>query len=1535
MASVLLGLVLATLSACSKPDVPKTDPPVFVSDCSDNPLSCDADGDGFRGNAGDCNDTNPNVFPGAPEACNGLDDDCDEVIDEDVLRTFYADADGDGFGDAANGVEACDAPDGRIPNANDCDDTEVRANPAAAEACDGIDNNCDGSVDEGVRTTFYADVDNDGYGDPNTSVTACEAPQKFVTVAGDCDDRTASIGPGDQEPGEDADGDGVLDPSEDTNGNNALDDGEDLDGDGQLDLGEDLNTNGQLDPGRFVEVCDEIDNDCDGQIDEGVTTRFYADQDRDGHGTAALPEDACSVPNGYATSADDCNDNDANIAPGAPEYCVTDYDDNCNGEVNEDTSVDALVWHRDYDQDGFGNYFQFAPACTPIYTLASEDDPDPDLDVRAEEDSVPAAGERLVAWIDALADHGTDDCNDEDADVHPGAAPMEEDFDVICTRDRDTDGYGDVETPNGIDCVGITRYSLPAERYACEVGGTDCQDDPAWTNPNTDVLYAVSAAEIYPGALEVCNFVDDDCDEDVDEGPIAVDDTITDGVKTRYYEDADDDGFATYPLADRTGTPINYEDTCVGSQSEGFKLYTELTADPYDFDLNDCDEAKTEVNPQGQEVCATDYDDDCDGFINDADVNGIDQFTLVNVGSGAPRTEGIPDRGMFYRDQDGDGWGNPGTTSDGSPNPVLTCERPVGYVEARATPGPEAYTDDDGDGVVETSDGNGVYDYGEPYTDANGNGSYDAGEGCVDANQNDVEDDLEDFTDSNSNGAYDSGEPFVDLNANGVRDCKGDEPFLGDADADGVVDAGEYTDTNGNGRWDGDGSNRWDCSDAGRGAWETNPNNPELCDGVDNDCDGFVDDVDDSFVSRPEICDGEDNDCDGAIDQRDTWVDANANGEWDAGEVGGIGGEYFVDVNRNGVWDADVPEPFTDTNSNTVRDPDEAFTDLNGNAAWDGHVAEWYDDANNNSAYDGAGNATYPGFVRTGTLPPELCDTLDNDCDDAIDYADRAGTPGAAEPYLSGFTRFFVDEDGDGYGSGAEPFTDGVGTDNGEWDTGEVFDDLNGNGVWDRSGVVSGGVKVGAFCQAVPDVGYSLVDGDCDDVDADNPVVVDPRERRPETGREENDGLVGVSTNVKDTIQLGVAAANTGACVYVYGGQYRGTLVLDDAVQLIGVEGAQDTLLDADVAVCSVLSTSDCGGSAVRVTSLGDVRIEGLTITGGAGTLSSSTASTTCANSSPSHAGRNTCSMTTYSAYGGGILVQAGADLALSDVLVMNNDLPVFNSGVSLSSSAADRWRQVSMQSFGGGIAVRGGSGSTVTNVTMDRVTVLGNSAYKGGGIYADGNASVTAEEFLLANNQADYGAGMLTSGASASVTNGIIACNAAELTAGGIQAGTAGRVSLAAVSFYGNTAGTGSLSSDGASAVRVTSGASVDMRRSVVFGASASYLLYGLGAGSVTTSYLFNASGTNAQYGDVNDAVALGTGNAQRGDIVNGTWPPFTAASCNDNLADDDYRLIVQSGSGLLRMNDKRWGAFTDSDVPYVLSTDTGSERVWTPLIP
>ncbi len=1520
MASVLLGLVLATLSACSKPDVPKTDPPVFVSDCSDNPLSCDADGDGFRGNAGDCNDTNPNVFPGAPEACNGLDDDCDEVIDEDVLRTFYADADGDGFGDAANGVQACDAPDGRIPNANDCDDTEARANPAASEACDGIDNNCDGSVDEGVLTTYYADVDNDGYGDPNAQVIACDAPQKFVTVGGDCDDRTDSIGPGDQEPGEDVDGDGVLDPSEDTNGNNALDEGEDLDGDGQLDLGEDLNQNGRLDVGRFIEVCDEIDNDCDGQIDEGVTTRYYADQDHDGHGTAALPEDACTVPNGYATSSDDCDDNDANIAPGAPEYCVTAYDDNCNGVVNEDNAVDASLWHRDYDQDGFGNYFQFAPACTAIYTLASDDDPDPDLDVRAEADSLPGAGERLVTWIDALADHGTDDCNDEDADVRPGAASDEVDFDVICTRDRDGDRYGDVNTPNGIDCEGITRYSLPAERYACEVGGTDCQDDPTWVNPEVlvdavsgDALYDVLASEIFPGAIEVCNFVDDDCDEDVDEGPIAVDDTVTDGVKTRYYEDADDDGFATYPLADRTGAPINYQDTCVGSQTEGFKLYTDLVSDPYDFDLNDCDEAKAEVNPQGQEVCATDYDDDCDGFVNDADVNGIDQYTLVHDGPGAPRTEGIPDRGMFYRDQDGDGWGNPGTTTDGSPNPRLTCERPVGYVEARAVPGAEAYTD---------ANTNGTYDDGEVYTDANGNGAYDSGEGCVDANHNGVED---------------------DTNPDGT--CTGAEAFLGDTDADGVVDAGEYTDTNGNGRWDGDGSNRWDCSDAGRGAWETNPNNPELCDGADNDCDGFVDDADDSFVSRPEICDGEDNDCDGAIDQRDA--------------PGTAGGEFFVDLNGDHVWTADVGEPLADANGNQLWDVGENYTDVNGNGAWDADYDEPYIDANGNDHYDMAGEAytdwngngardtgldepwtdtngdtfadageftdwngnaardtgldepfvdadasgaynagrvpTAPYFVRqdAAQLPEEICDTLDNDCDDAIDYMDSD---------LTGLNHFYTDADDDGFGS--------------------TLDMVNG------------------FCTATPPLHHSLVDGDCDDGDPNNPVVVDPRDRRPETGREENDGLVGVLTNVKDTIQLGVASADSGACVYVYGGQYRGTLVIDDTVDIIGVEGAQDTVLDADVSVCSVLSTSDCGGSAVRVASSvpGLARIEGLTITGGAGTLSSSSASTTCANSSPSHAGRNTCSMTTYSAYGGGILVEAGADVALQDVIVMNNDLPVFNSGVSLSSSAADRWRQVSMQSFGGGIAVRGGgSAADRTNLTMSRVTVLGNFAYKGGGVFADGNAVVTAEDFLLANNQADYGAGMLTnfgsSDSSASVTNGIVACNAADLTAGGIQAGSAGTVSLAAVSFYGNTAATGNLSSDGASAVRVTSGASVTLAKSLVFGASPSYLLYGLGARTVNTSYLYNASGMDSQFADVSPVDALGVGTLRRDDLSASVRPPFVAVSCNDNLTDDDYHLLTQGGGSVPPISDTKYGAFCEYDASSGGCATTA--RSWTPLVP
>jgi hypothetical protein len=90
----------------------------------------DADDDGFpagTGSADDCDDTNEAVYPGASEVCNNLDDDCDGSIDEDAddASTWYRDADGDTYGDAATTRVACSAAPGWVANDGDCDDEDA------------------------------------------------------------------------------------------------------------------------------------------------------------------------------------------------------------------------------------------------------------------------------------------------------------------------------------------------------------------------------------------------------------------------------------------------------------------------------------------------------------------------------------------------------------------------------------------------------------------------------------------------------------------------------------------------------------------------------------------------------------------------------------------------------------------------------------------------------------------------------------------------------------------------------------------------------------------------------------------------------------------------------------------------------------------------------------------------------------------------------------------------------------------------------------------------------------------------------------------------------------------------------------------------------------------------------------------------------------------------------------------------------------------------------------------------------------------
>jgi hypothetical protein len=262
--------------------------------------------EGYVGDNTDCNDSDAAVNPGATEVCNGVDDNCDGNIDEGVETTFYADADGDGYGDAGSTTSACSPPEGYVTDNTDCNDADAAVNPGATEVCNGVDDNCDSNIDEGVETTFYADADGDGYGDAGSTTSACSAPEGYVADNTDCNDGDASVNPG------------------------------------------------------ATEVCNGVDDNCDGNIDEGVETTFYADADGDGYGDAGSSVSACSAPEGYVGDNTDCNDADAAVNPGMTEVC-NGVDDNCDGNIDEGVTTTS---YNDADLDGFGDAGMSNTGCT-------------------------------------------------------------------------------------------------------------------------------------------------------------------------------------------------------------------------------------------------------------------------------------------------------------------------------------------------------------------------------------------------------------------------------------------------------------------------------------------------------------------------------------------------------------------------------------------------------------------------------------------------------------------------------------------------------------------------------------------------------------------------------------------------------------------------------------------------------------------------------------------------------------------------------------------------------------------------------------------------------------------------------------------------------------------------------------------------------------------------------------------------------------------------------------------------------------------
>ncbi len=579
------------------------------SDATDAPtwyLDFDGDGYGSADNqrveclqpaghvrvASDCDDGDDEVFPGGTEVCDELDNDCDGVVDEGVQTTFYPDLDSDGYGDEASEVSACTAPSGYTEATGDCDDSDPEVNLEASESCNGIDDDCDGDIDEDDAidaTTWYYDRDGDAWGDAGLTTVACEAPAGTAAVAGDCDDLDDAISPDRSEVCDGIDNDCDGDTDEDAVDATTFYLDDDLDGyaDADPSLGETAcapsaatyievatgdavdcdDSDAGVNPGA-TEVCDAVDNDCDGVVDESDASdasTWHADVDSDGYGDADVTTTACSQPSGYVSDATDCDDSSALALPGGTEVC-DNLDNDCDGTTDNSDAEGALTWYLDFDSDGYGDALRSTTGCTA-----------PSLYVE-----------------------NSDDCDDTEAGVNPGATESCNGIDDDC--DGTTDGSMAVDAVPFYDDGDSDGYGdASAITYACTqptgtvTDKTDCNDRDS---------------TVHPGATETCNGVDDDCD------------SATGEPTTTWYEDADLDGY---------GLTSSATDACFAPDTDWITV------------SGDCVDTDDRIFPDASEVCDG-VDNNCDGVADDttavcyAQVSGSDVLVDTDTTCEGTRT---------------------------------------------------------------------------------------------------------------------------------------------------------------------------------------------------------------------------------------------------------------------------------------------------------------------------------------------------------------------------------------------------------------------------------------------------------------------------------------------------------------------------------------------------------------------------------------------------------------------------------------------------------------------------------------------------------------------------------------------------------------------------------------------------------------------------------------------------------------------------------------------------------------------------------